>query len=621
MSFSRLLITAFTAILFTLSCQASAVSYYTLTDLGEITLITGYQDEQNLKLKINEDNLVSGWERYSTRSNSGVRAFSWSNSLKSNPLPVDQFHKLNDLNSLSQYVGEIYTSENVSQAYVWNSDFSTTTLIEALGSYGNKAYAINNNGQVVGTSADLSGVLQGFLWDGGTLTPVTNALSGNNSATAINDNGIVTGIIFGTDTNSTTGNGQAYLWNGSTLTLLNTTNPEVTSSWGADINNSNHIVGGFKSGNTTNNVYPGSFKNDAFFWSASEGYVDLSISNDSITWATAVNDSDQVVGGGLINNTTDATKRRKAILWEGTAAFELNTLVPDMAGWQLQDATDINSSGHIVGLGKLNNKYHGFLLTPIPGSLVSADLSLNATIINTPLINAPLTKPLVKAANRTSTGSTDQFLASNSIYSRAIEIDTAQTLRLEVVNHGPDSASNVNLTFSSEMVPDINQLQPSKGTCTTDVNANMIQCGIPQMNKDEKLIFEFQLQSGFQSSIDREFDATATVIADQFDPTLRVNNSFNEKITIAGSSIVINPVEQNPTTDTGSENNNKAIDAGSKTKSTSSGCTINTTGQFDPVLIFIILMSLLGVYRHSKETGGLIGSIKRTIKLNQTKSN
>ena len=40
-------------------------------------------------------------------------------------------------------------------------------------------------------------------------------------------------------------------------------------------------------------------------------------------------------------------------------------MIPPESGWQLQEATDINDAGQIVGHGLIDGETHGFVLTPV----------------------------------------------------------------------------------------------------------------------------------------------------------------------------------------------------------------------------------------------------------------
>jgi len=548
----------------TCSSNSFAVSLYTLTNLGELNLPdTSAYDSQNLKIKINDNNEVVGWERNSNSPGGTYRAFNWNASTgRSYPLPVTQTHQLTDLNSAPQFVGQVYNPAGDSQAFVWPSDFSAATELPALTSLdGNssRTTGINGSGQVVGASKDINGFSQAVIWNSGTITAITNSPNASNEASAINTAGIVTGK----------NNGQAFSWDGTTLTSLNEIKTDIIFSWGSDINNKSQIVGGYKTGTLTNNVRPVDFSNNAFIWDTTTGFTDLSISIDNVTWATSINDDGLIVGGGMINNITDANNRRKAILWENAVAFELNTLVSDLAGWRLQDATDINTSGHIVGIGIFNQKYHAYLLTPISSSLVSADLSLNAKIVN---------------------------IVQNKPHSRALSLNSNQQLELDVTNHGPDSATNVELTVSSAFVSNIQNLTASKGNCNINTDANSIQCDIGTLVKSEVITFSFQLEA----TTSQEFDFEANVTAEQLDPQIRPNNTFKGKVSVQGTQAVVTPATPTtPITQSPSEEPLADIDNSnnSSSKSNAFGCTINKSAGFDPLFLVTLLFAFLGLFK------------------------
>jgi len=78
--------------------------------------------------------------------------------------------------------------------------------------------------------------------------------------------------------------------------------------------------------------------------------------------AKAINDDGVAVGDGW---TTDDGVTR-AVLYEGGQAFELNTLVDDLADWNLASATGISNDGTIVGYGTRGLHHrHAFMLVPI----------------------------------------------------------------------------------------------------------------------------------------------------------------------------------------------------------------------------------------------------------------
>lgn len=83
-------------------------------------------------------------------------------------------------------------------------------------------------------------------------------------------------------------------------------------------------------------------------------------------YATDINDTCQIVGFALpaFSWKTKGPSRTRAVLWEGTAAQDLNHLIPQGSGWTLEEATGINDHGQICGYGKHNGNERAFLLTP-----------------------------------------------------------------------------------------------------------------------------------------------------------------------------------------------------------------------------------------------------------------
>ncbi len=80
--------------------------------------------------------------------------------------------------------------------------------------------------------------------------------------------------------------------------------------------------------------------------------------------AVALNNAGQAVG---LAQPPDGAGR--ALLWDGTAVSDLNTLIPAGSGWALTEALSIADRGQIVGNGTLNGQQRGYLLTPaaMPG--------------------------------------------------------------------------------------------------------------------------------------------------------------------------------------------------------------------------------------------------------------
>jgi probable HAF family extracellular repeat protein len=83
---------------------------------------------------------------------------------------------------------------------------------------------------------------------------------------------------------------------------------------------------------------------------------------------TAINNGGDVVGQALTQN-----YETHAFLFHNNSLRDLNDLLPAGSSWRLLTAEDITDAGQIVGQGSFNNKYRGYILTPIPPGDVDKD--------------------------------------------------------------------------------------------------------------------------------------------------------------------------------------------------------------------------------------------------------
>jgi probable HAF family extracellular repeat protein len=138
--------------------------------------------------------------------------------------------------------------------------------------------------------------------------------------------------------------------------------PIPYGGYAAAINSRNLIVG-----TTGSNSSSGEYSHAFLYDYNAETLVDLGTLSGGLTSSAAdINDSDQVVGSSwLVTQPTsiyDPTQYH-AFLWENGTMTDLNDRLPAGSGWILTAATAINDSGDIVGTGLLDGQTHGFLLT------------------------------------------------------------------------------------------------------------------------------------------------------------------------------------------------------------------------------------------------------------------
>jgi probable HAF family extracellular repeat protein len=221
-----------------------------------------------------------------------------------------------------------------------------------------QAYAINNNGVVVGRSWNSSGVIRPFAWSAGTmvdLDPINGnpaydyetiqATCGSGVAYAVNSSGHITGTAkcdYGS---------HAFLYTGSPSTSIdlypspNPTPPiwPPDPSTGYGINDGGQIVGS-----------EGVAQTYAFLYNADGSKVDINalISGATSSTAYAINNAGIVVG-----NYSTSSSSNVPFLYNGSTVSNL----PALSGATGTTPKAINGSGHVSGLVKAaDGNWHGF---------------------------------------------------------------------------------------------------------------------------------------------------------------------------------------------------------------------------------------------------------------------
>ncbi len=229
---------------------------------------------------------------------------------------------------------------------------------------------VNNGGEVVGTAATSGGerALIGTTSGGfHTINPLgTGSFSQGN---AINDSGMVVGSSNLTAGGLVTraflasqGGQAADLFQAYGLTTQYNQLGYGQNSSATAINALGHVAGTVDFGSGSHAflaMQPGQ-------GSSTGTLIDLGVTGSAgSSSALGINGSDDVVGTlGFGGSATDA------FVWDPKAGMlDLNSLIPasERGLWTLQVASGINDSDQIVGSGLINGVAHGFLLTPIPG--------------------------------------------------------------------------------------------------------------------------------------------------------------------------------------------------------------------------------------------------------------
>src|SRR5688572_16732674 len=261
------------------------------------------------------------------------------------------------------------------------------------------AYALNDVGQVVGSSAQPPYQGRAIRWTAATGPQDVGA----GTATDINNRGDMVGWSY-TDnflawrqpagaarealrvTDSDYAAAQAINESGAAVgyhpggprieywapgqTTAERLDPGRTQTYANDVNNAGQIAG------QTQNY-------TAYLYTPGQGILDLGELKERDTWAQALNDGGHVVGRATDDLDTD---RGLAFLWTPELGMrDLNELVDaSAAGWTLNEAWGINSAGQIVGFGQHGGEFTRvpFLLTPVPepAAAVAAPLAAAALL-------------------------------------------------------------------------------------------------------------------------------------------------------------------------------------------------------------------------------------------------
>jgi probable HAF family extracellular repeat protein len=243
------------------------------------------------------------------------------------------------------------------RAFVWNGVGGLQDL--GLAPVGNsQAVAINNNGQVVGTSEVLTTIViegeetqtfipRAFIWDAVRGIEDLGTLGGFGAfAVDVNARGQVVGYGDTAD-----GFERAFIWDDVIgMRAVGPMNGEQSRAMA--INDQGQVLG-FE------------FGVGAFIWDAIGGTTAIPIGGIDF------NNFGQVIGGSFGD----------AVIWDAQNGVQhLSDLIAPNSGWQLSTVFAINDLGEIAGYGELNGQLRGFLISPIPEPRT---LTLSALLIFT----------------------------------------------------------------------------------------------------------------------------------------------------------------------------------------------------------------------------------------------
>jgi len=323
---------------------------YSIADLGTLGGASSYAYD------INSSNQVVGYAKLASGAD---RAFLFSDTNNNGIVDAGEMVDLGvmagfassyayAINNNGMIVGTSLTAANQKKAVQFQSGGNPVDLQMGLGS---SAYDVNNNGEIVG--AVVTGVKYIAAYRSPTGQVIHLSTFGSDEfarseAFGINDSGTIVGY------SNTDGGDSAFMFPpGGTMTPIGFTGQPTfynyTYAWG--INASGQMVG---EGFNADLQYHGFLQDNA-------NLTDLGIpAGFTTSQALAINNWGQIVGQGK-NGAGDG----RAVTFINGVAYDLNTLIPANSGWTLTIARSINDSGYIVGQGiSPSGQIHAFLLTP-----------------------------------------------------------------------------------------------------------------------------------------------------------------------------------------------------------------------------------------------------------------
>jgi probable HAF family extracellular repeat protein len=221
---------------------------------------------------------------------------------------------------------------------------------------------INNTGVIVGEMAMAPGyaAAHAVRWQNGVLTDLGTLGGEQSAAYAIAENGRIVGL----SRPANDGPPHAVLWQNGAIIDLGTLGGPISHAW--DLNESGQIVGFAATAAGEHHA--------VLYEVAANGSVqsvrDLGELGGAFSYAQAINEAGMIVGSA----------DTRAVRWMASAKAgpeDLNDLTDAAAqGWELMVATDVNDQGRITGYGKHDGFFRGFLLRPI----APADLDGSGTV-------------------------------------------------------------------------------------------------------------------------------------------------------------------------------------------------------------------------------------------------
>lgn len=245
---------------------------------------------------INDNGVIVGYSAVDSGGGaaSGRRPFLITGGMMTNPGSLGgDYGFANGVNAGGIMVGLSADQNGTTHAFLYGGSFTD------LGSFGgsfdySEGFDVNDAGKAVGVSV-AGGKDRGFISDGGPLEDIGDLQdgAGNARAYAINNNDQIVGESSADGSRI----GRAFLWQNGVMTDLGVLDDGSDSSYADDVNNAGSVVGASYSESGSR----------AFLWTGSDGMLDLNDLVDSSAdgWtllsARGISDTGYIVGTGMID--------------------------------------------------------------------------------------------------------------------------------------------------------------------------------------------------------------------------------------------------------------------------------------------------------------------------------
>jgi len=235
------------------------------------------------------------------------------------------------INEIGQVIGSSETAGGEIHAFVWENGLMTDLILDGTGS---DAIAINGAGQVVGNSRVAGGETHAFLWDNSVVIDLGTLGGRSSAASAINEAGQVIG-----SSETVGGETHAFIWESRTMIDLRTLGGRYSKA--SAINEAGQVIGSSETADS---------EIHAFVWE--NGTMTALTLGGNGGDAMAINEAGQVVG-----YSETAGGEFRAFIWENGKMTDLGTL-----GGNSSAASAINEAGQVIGSSETaGGEIHAFI--------------------------------------------------------------------------------------------------------------------------------------------------------------------------------------------------------------------------------------------------------------------